>query len=117
MVWVPSRPPGGGCGREVFPPPIRSHLRFCENTIPKKIGASTYSEMFAGSDYSDAEWEFIQAIMEYQKRWKRRYPTWREVLHVLHTLGYRKIAHETTERRIGPLSESATHSASNPVAM
>lgn len=60
--------------------------------MPKKIGVGTYSENFQGSDYSTEEWEFIRAVAAYQTRWRRRYPSWREVLFVLKCLGYRKVA-------------------------
>ena len=60
--------------------------------MPRKIGFSTYSENFQGSSITDEEWEFIKAVAAYQKRWNRRYPSWREVLHVLRCLGYRKVA-------------------------
>jgi hypothetical protein len=38
------------------------------------------------------EWEFLLAVAAFQKRTGRRYPTWREVLHVAACLGYRKVA-------------------------
>ena len=60
--------------------------------MPKKIGHSTYSETFPGYGFGDDEWEFVRAVAAYQKRWRRRYPSWREVLHVLKALGYRKVA-------------------------
>lgn len=60
--------------------------------MPKKIGVGTYSEMFQGSDYTAEEWVFIKAVAAYQKRWRRRYPSWREVLFVLKCLGYRQVA-------------------------
>ena len=60
--------------------------------MPRKIGASTYSENFQGSNYTDDEFEFLKAIAAYQKRWRRRYPSWREVLFVMRCLGYRKVA-------------------------
>jgi hypothetical protein len=47
-------------------------------------------ENFPGSDYSDEEREFLQAIDEYKRTQRRPYPTWREVLRVLRSLGYRK---------------------------
>jgi hypothetical protein len=58
--------------------------------MPRKVGA--YSENFPGSNYTDEEWAFINALAAYQKRWKRRYPSWQEVLYVLKCLGYRKVA-------------------------
>src|SRR5437879_7425053 len=60
--------------------------------MPKKIGVGTYSELFQGSDYTAEEWDFIRAVAAYQKRWRRRYPSWREVLFVLKCLGYRQVA-------------------------
>jgi hypothetical protein len=63
--------------------------------MPRRIGFSTFSETFAGGDYTADEWEFIRAVAAYQKRWDRRYPSWREVLHILLCLGYRKIAPPT----------------------
>lgn len=43
-------------------------------------------------DYSKAEMEFMQAMSEYKKSSGRMFPTWSEVLEVLHDLGYEKIA-------------------------
>ena len=60
--------------------------------MPHKRRVGTYSENFPGCDYTDEEWAFIKAIAAYQKRWNRRYPSWREVLYVLRCLGYRKVA-------------------------
>ena len=60
--------------------------------MPARSVSRTYSEIFDGSDITADEWEFLQAIAAYQKRWNRRYPSWREVLHVLRCLGYRKVA-------------------------
>ena len=59
--------------------------------MPRVVGASSYSELFPGSDITDEEWAFMKAMAAYQKRWTRRYPSWREVLFVLHCLGYRKV--------------------------
>ena len=35
--------------------------------------------------------EFLLAVAAYQKRFRRRYPTWREVLYIARCLGYRKV--------------------------
>ena len=53
---------------------------------------TSYSLYFDGSDMTDDETEFLLAVAAYQKRFKRRYPTWREVLNILRCLGYRKAA-------------------------
>ena len=60
--------------------------------MPRVVGASSYSELFPGSDITDEEWAFMKAMAAYQKRWTRRYPSWREVLFVLKCLGYRQVA-------------------------
>lgn len=59
--------------------------------MPKRIGFSLSEENFPGSDITPEQWEFIAAIREYQRRTGRRYPSWREVLEVLRSLGYRKV--------------------------
>ena len=41
------------------------------------------------------QFEFCMAIEMYKKVNKRLYPTWTEVLEVIHQLGYRKIEHRT----------------------
>jgi len=41
-------------------------------------------------DYSLAEMEFMQAMQEYKQKSGRMFPTWSEVLEVLHALGYAK---------------------------
>ena len=60
--------------------------------MPKILGASITSENFQGGDITDEEWEFLKAMEAYQRRWRRRYPSWRETLYVLHCVGYRKVA-------------------------
>lgn len=43
-------------------------------------------------DYGEAEVEFMAAMDNYKRRSGRQFPTWSEVLEVLHSLGYRKVA-------------------------
>lgn len=38
------------------------------------------------------QFEFVKAIEEYKKVNNRPFPTWTEILDVLHALGYRKVA-------------------------
>jgi hypothetical protein len=38
------------------------------------------------------QFEFVLAVNEYQRVNKRPFPTWTEVLDILHALGYRKVA-------------------------
>jgi hypothetical protein len=53
---------------------------------------TAYSLHFDGSEITPEETEFLLAMLAYQKRFRRRYPTWSEVLHVARCLGYRKVA-------------------------
>ncbi len=41
-------------------------------------------------DYTPAEVQFMQAMQEYKLKSGRMFPTWSEVLEVLHSLGYEK---------------------------
>ncbi len=41
---------------------------------------------------TDEQFEFLMAIEKYKKVNKRPFPTWTEVLDVIHALGYRKVA-------------------------
>lgn len=41
---------------------------------------------------SDEQFEFLMAIDEYRRKNTRPFPTWTEVLEVIKTLGYRKVA-------------------------
>lgn len=43
-------------------------------------------------DYSDPELEFMRAMDHYKRASGRMFPTWSEVLEVIHSLGYRKVA-------------------------
>jgi len=41
---------------------------------------------------SDEQFEFLMAIDEYKRKNTRPFPTWTEILEVIKTLGYRKVA-------------------------
>ena len=47
-------------------------------------------------DYSDGEIEFMRAMDDYKRKSGRPFPTWSEVLEVLLSLGYRKVADPST---------------------
>lgn len=47
-------------------------------------------------DYSDGEIEFMRAMDDYKRKSGRPFPTWSEVLEVLMSLGYRKVADPST---------------------
>ena len=46
-------------------------------------------------DYSNDETSFMKAMERYKRENRRPFPTWSEVLEVLSSLGYRKVAEET----------------------
>jgi len=46
-------------------------------------------------DYSIDEVEFMRAMDDYKRKSGRPFPTWSEVLEVLMSLGYRKVAEPT----------------------
>ena len=46
-------------------------------------------------DYTDEEIIFMKAMDQYKRANRRPFPTWSEVLEVLHALGYRKVAEPT----------------------
>src|SRR5262249_14642514 len=46
-------------------------------------------------DYNDDEILFMKAMDQYKRANRRPFPTWSEVLEVLHVLGYRKVAEPT----------------------
>jgi hypothetical protein len=46
-------------------------------------------------DYGDAELEFMRAVEAYKRQNRRPFPTLSELLEVLHSLGYRKVAEAT----------------------
>ena len=47
-------------------------------------------------DYSDNEIEFMRSMDDYKRKSGRPFPTWSEVLEVLMSLGYRKVADPST---------------------
>ncbi len=47
-------------------------------------------------DYSDGECEFMRAMDDYKRKSGRPFPTWSEVLEVVMSLGYRKVADPST---------------------
>src|SRR5262249_34509530 len=46
-------------------------------------------------DYNDEETEFMKAMDRYKRDNRRPFPTWSEVLEVLRSLGYRRVAEPT----------------------
>lgn len=48
--------------------------------------------VFVGADMTPEELEFCKAMDRYKRNRKRPYPTFSEVLKVIRSLGYRKVA-------------------------
>ncbi len=46
-------------------------------------------------DYTDDEIQFMKAMDQYKRDNSRPFPTWSEVLEVLRSMGYRKVAEAT----------------------
>ncbi len=53
-------------------------------------------------DYSEEEIAFMKAMDQYKRDNRRPFPTWSEVLEVLRSLGYRKIAEPTVMPGLQP---------------
>ena len=52
-------------------------------------------------DYSDEEIIFMKAMDQYKRENRRPFPTWSEVLEVLYSLGYRKVANAVALTGLG----------------
>jgi len=53
-------------------------------------------------DYTDEEIIFMKSMDQYKRDNRRPFPTWSEVLEVLHALGYRKVAEATALPGLSP---------------
>lgn len=63
-------------------------------------------------DYTEEELEFMKAMERYKRENRRPFPTWSEVLEVLRSLGYRRVAEPTplpTGKRERNCSVSPNH--------
>ncbi len=49
------------------------------------------NEIHVGGDYTPEEVEFLRAMDRYKHDRQRPFPTWREVLRVCVSLGYRRV--------------------------
>lgn len=59
-------------------------------------------------DYTEEETAFMKAIERYKRENRRPFPTWSEILEILMSLGYRKVADE------GPLPGKKSKGADVP---
>jgi|SRR5581483_6815730 len=72
-----------------------------------------FCEVHPGADYTPDETEFMLTMHEYKKKNQRPFPTWREVLHVLYWLGYRKVAQPGPPPKINEQDRPLNFSASS----
>ncbi|MDY3556644.1 hypothetical protein R5W24_005813 [Gemmata sp. JC717] len=79
--------------------PVATDRRRAENAAAKRKSSERrrlIDPTTCERDYSDDETEFMKAMDRYKRENRRPFPTWSEVLEVLRSLGYRRVA-ETTE--------------------
>lgn len=62
----------------------------------RKAGHTSISAVCQGADYSEEERVFLVAMDQYKRQNQRPFPSWREVLAVIHALGWRRVAEPTT---------------------
>lgn len=64
------------------------------------------SAVAVGCNYSAEETQFLRAISIYKQANQRPFPTWREVLAVVHSLGYRQVLEPESLPTLQEISES-----------
>lgn len=95
----------GGSGTAGFPAdrrkrniPVATDRRRAENAAAKRKSSERrrlIDPTTCERDYSDDETEFMKAMDRYKRENRRPFPTWSEVLEVLRSLGYRRVAEPT----------------------
>src|SRR5262245_47571665 len=93
-----------GSGTTAFPDrrkrniPVATDRRRAENAAAKRKSSERrrlIDPTTCERDYSDDETEFMKAMDRYKRENRRPFPTWSEVLEVLRSLGYRRVAEPT----------------------
>lgn len=94
-----------GSGAPAFPAdrrkrniPVATDRRRAENAAAKRKSSERrrlIDPTTCERDYSDDETEFMKAMDRYKRENRRPFPTWSEVLEVLRSLGYRRVAEPT----------------------
>ena len=78
--------------------PVATDRRRAENAAAKRKSSERrrlIDPTTCERDYSDDETEFMKAMDRYKRENRRPFPTWSEVLEVLRSLGYRRVAEAT----------------------
>ena len=75
--------------------PVATDRRRAENAAEKRRTSERRRQIDPTTcerDYNEDEISFMKAMDQYKRDNRRPFPTWSEVLEVLHALGYRKVA-------------------------
>ncbi len=78
--------------------PVATDRRRAENAAAKRKSSERrrlIDPTTCERDYTDDEREFMKAMDRYKRENRRPFPTWSEVLEVLRSLGYRRVAEPT----------------------
>ena len=70
------------------------------------IVANPCSGVIIGADYTDDERDLLIAVDSYKRQCHRPHPTWREVLAVIESLGWRRVAEPAELPRYRPRSRN-----------
>ena len=96
------KPGSGGVGnpadRRKRNIPVATDRRRAENAAAKRKSSERrrlIDPTTCERDYTDDETEFMKAMDRYKRENRRPFPTWSEVLEVLRSLGYRRVAEAT----------------------
>jgi phosphoglycolate phosphatase-like HAD superfamily hydrolase len=101
----PGSPPGSETESSGFPNdrrkrniPIATDRRRAQNAAEKRKNSERrrlIDPTTCERDYSEDETEFMKTMDRYKRENARPFPTWTEVLEVLHSLGYSRVAEPT----------------------
>ena len=78
--------------------PVATDRRRAENAAAKRKSSERrrlIDPTTCERDYTDDETEFMKSMDRYKRENRRPFPTWSEVLEVLRSLGYRRVAEPT----------------------
>lgn len=104
---TPTSPGSGkpGSGTTGFPNdrrkrniPVATDRRRAQNAAEKRKNSERrrlIDPTTCERDYNDDETEFMKAMDRYKRENRRPFPTWSEVLEVLRSMGYRRVAEPT----------------------
>jgi hypothetical protein len=120
---TPTTAPAGGSSTTGFPNdrrkrniPVATDRRRAQNAAEKRKASERrrlIDPTTCERDYNDDETEFMKAMDRYKRENRRPFPTWSEVLEVLYSLGYRRVA-EPTELPGGKRGSGVTQTPATP---